>query len=229
MSEVTLHAFQSPQPETPFAPWWNYIIACKQTDIDVQELRRVILIKEKEILEEYPDIDYTRFHDGYTGLGKNGLTSRYIYFNLLEWDYPVIKDLKKAIKVFHEEYLKGTVGPQKDLPLGVRCWANVMRKGQQIKKHAHSSHPWSYLSGHFCVAAEDTSTNYYHPYNDTYEPIENNPGQMTLFPNWVAHNTSKHMGDSERISIAFDIVFDPEGSFKAGFGKDPKVDNLVTL
>ena len=231
MNQVHLHKFQSPPPETPFAPWWNYIIARKQTDIDVQELRRVILIKEKEIVEKYPNssYEYSNYSDGYTGLGPNSLTSRYSFFNLLEWDYPVIKDLHKNIKIFHDEYLKGTIGEQKDLPLGIRCWANVMRKGQQIKKHAHSSHPWSFLSGHFCVAAEVTTTNYFHQYNDNIEFIKNEPGQMTLFPNWVPHNTSKHKGDSERISIAFDIVFDAKNGYKCGHGKDPENDNTIPL
>ena len=34
MSNVQIHPFNTQPPETPFAPYWNYVIACKKTDID---------------------------------------------------------------------------------------------------------------------------------------------------------------------------------------------------
>ena len=237
MSEIALHTFQSQDPETPFAPSWDYIIGCKQTDIDTSELAKVILDQEKKILEQYPDgsFEYTNYSDGSTGLGKDSLTSRYSFYNLLEWDYPVCKQLYENIRIFHNEYLYGTIGQKKkkykslDGLLQIRCWANVMRKGDKIKKHSHSSHPWTYLSGHFCVQCENTSTNYYHTYTGNPYRIENSIGQMTIFPTWVPHDTDKHEGDSERITIAFDIVCDNEKQFKHGFGKDPLQDNLIKL
>jgi hypothetical protein len=36
-------------------------------------------------------------------------------------------------------------------------------------------------------------------------PIQNQPGMLTLFPSTVLHETSPHSGDSERITLAFDI------------------------
>lgn len=35
--------------------------------------------------------------------------------------------------------------------------------------------------------------------------IRNEPGMLTLFPSAVVHGTSPHAGDSERITLAFDI------------------------
>ena len=81
-----------------------------------------------------------------------------------------------------------------------------MRKGQQIQKHTHSTHPHSYLGGHFCVTAENTSTSYMHPYTQEDYDVENRPGEITLFPNYLTHHTSVHESDIPRISIAFDLV-----------------------
>ena len=44
-----------------------------------------------------------------------------------------------------------------------------------------------------------------------------------------SHDTDKHEGDSERITIAFDIVCDNEKQFQHGHGKDPLEDNLIKL
>ena len=237
MSEVVLHKFKSQDPKTPFAPTWDYVIGCMQIDIDTDELAKVILSEEKKILERYPSgsFEYTNYSDGSTGLGKDSLTSRYSFYNLLEWDYPVCKQLYENIRKFHNDYLYGTIGQSKkrypslkDL-LRIRCWANVMRKGEKITKHSHSSHPWTYLSGHFCVQCDNTSTNYYHTYTGKSYPIKNNPGQMTIFPTWVPHDTDIHQADTERISIAFDIVCDSKKQFEFGFGKDPLEDNLIKI
>tara|TARA_B100001250_G_C19755898_1_gene770080 strand:- start:147 stop:857 length:711 start_codon:yes stop_codon:yes gene_type:complete len=235
MSNVIIHPFQSGQPQTPYAPFWDYVIACKQIDLDVKELARVILLEEKVIIEKYSEGDeghfkYRNESDGYTGLGKDSLTSRFSYYNLLSWDYPVVNDLFNAIKIFHNEYVQGTIGKYVKQPsLSVRCWANVMRKGQQIHKHAHSSHPHSYLSGHFCVQCKDTSTIYYGLYNDAEYPIENVNGQMTLFPTWTCHKTSRHVGDDERITIAFDITPTVVRSGNETSVATSHSDNLITL
>ena len=237
MSEVVLHKFESQSPKTPFAPTWDYTIGCTQIDIDTDELAKVILSQEKKILEKYPSgsFEYTNYSDGSTGLGADSLTSRYSFYNLLEWDYPVCKQLYENIHKFHNDYLYGTIGqskkryPSLEGLLKIRCWANVMRKGEKIKKHSHSSHPWTYLSGHFCVQCEDTSTNYYHTYTGKSYPIKNKAGQMTIFPTWIPHDTDTHQADTERISIAFDIVCDSKKQFESGFGKDPLEDNLIEI
>ena len=81
-----------------------------------------------------------------------------------------------------------------------------MRKGQKINKHCHSTHQYSYLSGHFTVACNDTSTIYFHPYNQQSYPLKNSPNSMTMFPTWMAHKTDSHEVDIPRITIAFDIL-----------------------
>ena len=206
MTKVT--RFTNDPPQSPYAPIWDYCIAEKKIDIDVEELAKVILLKESEIIKEYPGCD-----DGDTGLGLDSLTARFNYFNVLQWDSPVCEELHKEIRGFHAEYAKNTIGNlsnhqffKEGGELKVRCWANVMRKGQQIKKHFHSFHPHCYLSGHFTVQCDDTSTVYYHPYHSGSYPFKNSPNNMTLFPTWVPHSTDKHESDVPRITIAFDIL-----------------------
>ena len=43
MTKVT--RFTNDPPQSPYAPIWDYCIAEKKTDIDVEELAKVILLK----------------------------------------------------------------------------------------------------------------------------------------------------------------------------------------
>ena len=216
--------FVSEQPQTPFAPVWDYTLAQEQIDIDLESLKDLIFMKKKEIIEEYPgDMADLPLNDGYTGLGPNSLTSRFKYFNVLKWDHPECKKLHHAIKELHDAYHVGLVG--ENIPkLRIRCWANVLRKGESIGKHNHAIQPHTYLSGHFCVACEDTSTIYIPPYTEWGDEIvmKNIPGEMTLFPTWMTHYTSVNESDHPRITIAFDIV--PSRGLT-----HPDEDNLVEL
>ena len=183
--------FVSESPETVFAPVWDYSIAIKPIVINTEDIAKIVLQKEKEIIDKYSGDD-----DGNTGLGVDSLTARFKHYNVLKWQEVVIAQLHQEIRIFHDEYFAQVIGSEPP-PLKVRCWANVMRKGDKIKKHSHSSHPWTYLSGHFCVQCEDTSTNYYHTYTGNPYPIENSAGQMTIFPTWVPHDTDKHEGGTD--------------------------------
>lgn len=216
--------FVSEQPQTPFAPVWDYTLAQEQIDIDLESLRDLILLKEQEIIKEFPgDKADLQLNDGYTGLGPDSLTARFKYFNVLKWDHPECKKLHIAIKQLHDAYHVGLVG--ENIPkLKIQCWANVLRKGESIGKHNHAIHPHTYLSGHFCVACENTSTFYIPPYTEWGNEIDmkNIPGEMTLFPTWLTHYTSVNESDSPRITLAFDII--PFGHESSSFE-----DNLIEL
>ena len=173
---VKVHQFKSDLTISPFAPSWNFIIAEKKIDIDVDNLSRLILDKAS------PEYEIT-----------NAPNCKSYFFNVLKWDHPICKELHDNIRTFHNEYLYGTIGQTKfpEKLLKIRCWANVMRKGEKIKRHCHASHPFTYLSGHFTVKCDNTSTNYFNVYTDEYYPIKNAPSQMTLFPTWIPHSTDR--------------------------------------
>tara|TARA_X000000368_G_scaffold303782_1_gene242152 strand:+ start:81 stop:704 length:624 start_codon:yes stop_codon:yes gene_type:complete len=185
---IKAHQFRSELTVSPYAPSWDYLIAEKKIDVDLDELSRLIL--------DNASVEYE------ITVAPN---CKSYFFNVLKWDYPVCKQLHKQIIEFHDEYVQGTRKPRLN-NLKIRCWANVMSKGDKIGKHHHGSFSHSYLSGNFAIKCEDTSTNYYHPYdNNEMYPIKNQPGHMHLFPSWLPHDTSMHNGNSERIIIAFDI------------------------
>ena len=69
-----------------------------------------------------------------------------------------------------------------------------------------------YLEIFFIYCDKSTST-----YYDDLE-VENNNGEMILFPSYVPHCTSKYEGDDCRISIAFDIY--SEKGFELGINSN---------
>jgi hypothetical protein len=202
MSEWSAREFISDPPRSPFAPTWNYTIAEKQIDLDLDTLSDIVLVKENEIKDKFPASG-----DGNTGLGDESLTSRYKHFNVLTWGFPVTDQLHKEIKTFHKQYYKSLFGVMEKIPkVSIRCWANVLRKGEQIQKHLHATHPYTYLGGHFTVSSGKTCTVYGNPYDEHQEyHAENVPGKLTLFPNYLPHYTYVHQEDYPRITIAFDL------------------------
>tara|TARA_R100000482_G_scaffold124757_1_gene78851 strand:+ start:864 stop:1487 length:624 start_codon:yes stop_codon:yes gene_type:complete len=196
---------KSEPAQSPFAPQWHYHIGYDSiSNVDFKKIAKIILKKEKSILKKFPSSN-----DGYTGLGNNSLTSRHKHFNIFSWSEPEIKKLKPIILDFHLQFLnKIKVNGLSNFYL--KGWANVMRKGESIKAHLHSAQPTSYLSGHICVQCEKTATYYINPVNQLNEPyiekISNEVGQIVLFPTCVPHYTDIHLGNEERITIAFDMI-----------------------
>ncbi len=73
----------------------------------------------------------------------------------------------------------------------------------------HSTTPHCYLSGHFNVQVNNTSTIYMSPINQLNDPevidIKNKNGDMTLFPSYIFHYTTPHYSFKPRITIAWDL------------------------
>ena len=201
--------FRSNAPVSPFAPQWNYFLfESFIDDVNFSELADYILSKEKEVLELPTDIKDSKYSDGYTGLGVNSITSRFNQFNVLNWNHSSIEKIKENILDCHELFLSGFPFNSPD-ELYIQCWANIMRKGEQIKPHIHSVQPDSYLGGHICVQCENTNTNYINPVNQINDPevynSKNEVSKITLFQNCIPHYTDMHNGEKERITIAFDL------------------------
>lgn len=200
------------QPLTPFAPYfevamWNNNINLNGTLID--NLKYYLLGKELDILT---DFDY--YNDGGTGLGKDDVTTRFARYNLLAFNDPSISMLKEQIKLNFNLFLKelGAHQHQADFFLNkmyyepyIVCWFNVLRKGQNIKRHVHSNLGNAFISGNICVSATNTETHYEMPYAQGNVEIQNTPGHLTLFPSYLPHWTTKNDSDDVRVSVAFDI------------------------
>tara|TARA_B100000287_G_C20483120_1_gene721946 strand:+ start:200 stop:901 length:702 start_codon:yes stop_codon:yes gene_type:complete len=213
--------FMSKKPETPFTPYWKILIVENViTKIDCNRLRKFLLSKQEEVLSIK-----NRLTDGGTGLGTDSTTARWLSYNVLNWDQEDIKILKEGIIKTHDIYYRFAVGkepPKIEIPA---CWMNIMKKGQRITKHNHSYNEQSYLSGNFTVACGGTKTIYVNPVvhyteNELIERVEswgqefeeelyassNEIGNLTLFPCYVPHFTTEHTSDTERITIAFEVI-----------------------
>ena len=208
--------------ESPYAPSWGWVLGQTSFPINVDKLSQTCLSKEKEI-KKLP-VSYfnsadggakdegMKIFDGNTGLGKNSTTSRSLSYNVLSWDTPEIRNLKKHIKVNVRAYNKelGNPTPEK---IWVQCWMNILRFSQKIKPHLHAVHPASYLSAHFTIKCKHTSTIYISPVNQISNPEiyeeKNVENTFTVFPSYVPHYTTPHYSLSPRITLAMDISLHP--------------------
>tara|TARA_R100001129_G_C5262291_1_gene231585 strand:- start:68 stop:697 length:630 start_codon:yes stop_codon:yes gene_type:complete len=197
---VKILNFKSKKKNNPFALEWSYHIANTHLNIDNKELTKFLLSRVPELMKIKPG------RDGYTGLNSNSTTARHSKYNLLNWESLELDQLKEGILKAHHEFLRHLKlsVPKK---LYIKCWYNVMKKGERIKPHMHSIFPDAYLGGHYCVKTNNTSTYYMTSPNHLNEPevhqSKNTPGQLTLFQQCIPHYTDE--AKDQRITIAFDL------------------------
>tara|TARA_Y100000996_G_scaffold336236_1_gene272799 strand:+ start:296 stop:943 length:648 start_codon:yes stop_codon:yes gene_type:complete len=206
-----IYNFVNEPLKNKFNPSFNYYIYENILELNFQKLKQDILSLEKNMVEKYPP-----FSDGNTGLGDSSLTSRFRYFNLLQLEET--KFLKDIIRKKHDDFLN-TLEYEVGDNYYVQCWANVMRRGEQIKSHSHGIDNYCYLSGNICVHTENTNTHYISPYYINEFSSKNELGKITLFPSWLKHYTDEVNTDL-RVTIAFDII--QEKSFNVDVIDDMK-------
>lgn len=198
---MTLIEWKSNTPTNIFAPnwnikFWNEIIF---SDDVLGKIKTTILNKEKEIINKYSNV----VNDGGTGLGANSLTSKFSKFNILRWKYDWVDTVTNS----SIEAIKTMCGEDMPRKIYSQCWANVMRFGDQIQPHWHSSYEHSFLGCHITIAAENTKTYYENPYNkNNVYSSDNIVGSMNIFPSYLIHWTDIHLGDTERITLAMDFL-----------------------
>jgi|SRR6056300_1601053 hypothetical protein len=206
----------SEPPNTPFAPTWNYVL-CESTGIidddTINDFKRFALKFEENAIGNFKE-DYELYNkkysivfDGNTGLGPKSLTSRSPFYNLFSIKQPYIQKIKRIVYEQYVLYLESIGIVRKEV--WIQSWVNVMRKGESIEEHVHSSHSNTWLGGHVTIACDNTSTFYKSPVILTQDQIyesKNEVGKLTLFPDCIPHWTNTHSGKEERISIAFDII-----------------------
>ena len=207
---MKFYRFISKPPVSPYAPQWDFRVGTSLCeDIDTNSLSEFLLSKEKEVKKLPTSVDRSGAEtDGYTGLGSNSTTAKFQHYNILTWSHPEITKLRSNIAKKLLQY-NSECGVKTPNVIYIICWYNVLRFGQKIKPHHHSLDPNCYLSGHFNVQVNDTSTVYMSPVNQLNDPdvidIKNNAGDMTLFPSYIFHYTTPHYSFKPRITIAFDL------------------------
>jgi len=238
--------FINPPPTTPFSPTWEFSLGQNNlSKINSNRLKKFLLSKEKEVLS-ISEFDETAYG---TCLGKDSTTARSAYYNIFEWDQEDIHIIKEHIILTHKKYYEFIVPDSKPPSINLRGWMNIMRKGEQIKKHSHgydSRNDYTYLSGNFVVSCEEitSKTIYVNPlvYWDEKTILEridycgdnclpwayaskNIVGNLTIFPSYVPHFTTKHTSDTERITLGFEIQPYGYTEFKSG-GRVSSVESM---
>ena len=174
-----------------------------QSDIDCAKLAKKVLEEEPKIIKAYPPLQGNgEPGDAGTGLGKESLTARFYWYNVLNW--PEAEGLDNWIFDGYEKFSRS-----KTDKLFVKCWANVMRKGEKIEPHTHS--PWMldpkhFVSGNLTVQTDGSTTTNYSSYECIPECIRNVEGVMHFFNGGTEHWTSRYNGEGERITVAFDVM-----------------------
>ena len=215
MSNKTLTIFDSGFKKTIFANEYKfYIHESLIDDVNFETIKEILLFKEKEIIERYPNTNT----DGNTGLGFNSLTSKFEHFNVFSWNEPEIQKLKQGVsEQLHFFFNKLMINVPEGLK--VQCWANIMRHGEQILPHVHDISNNTYVSGHIGITTNETQTHYINPmkyFSGDEQEIyssDNKMGKVTFFSQNVPHFTDK-VKEELRISIAFDFTRPGHGRYE---------------
>ena len=138
----------------------------------------------------------------------------HMYEEFAEFNNYILDAAKTALEQIH-------VTGYKKLQI-TGCWANISEPGATHHKHTH---PNNYFSGVYYVqSSSGANTITFHDprpqvglirptiKQHTTETAEAafltiEPGYIILFPNWLAHSVAKNESDSNRVSIAFNIMF----------------------
>ena len=205
----TAYTHTSLKPNNFFAPAWKFYFYEAQLENTkvLEELKNIVLSREKEIIKNFPEVQ----NAGGTGLGPNSLTSKFLKFNIFNWEEEscvifqnFVRDEYKKFINFLEENDSQFIRENNTYVAG---WANVLRRGQKMNEHWHSCTPNSYLGAHFCVSTNNTSTIYVNPFNRNHLiEFENSPGKLLFFHNYMVHYTTEHKINDERITLAMDII-----------------------
>ncbi|MDQ1612932.1 MAG: hypothetical protein QOG00_2863 [Pyrinomonadaceae bacterium] len=135
------------QPETVIKPellWPSPTLSILHKNIGElnRGLARIILEKERAVMG-------TGMPTTVAGL-QEGLTTHWLEYNVLDWDYPEIKEFRKMVLNGLREYFK-LVGDPDDEGFeisGISCWANVLRYGESLEVHHHDP---GFVSAHYQV------------------------------------------------------------------------------
>jgi hypothetical protein len=195
-------------------------------------LARIIREKERSIISK-------GMPTAVAGLAE-GLTTHWLEYNVLLWDYPEIKEFRRRVLDGLRDFFKLLGNP--DEPglkvSGISCWANILRPGEALEVHHHDP---AFVSAHYQVQCGDDAecrdakksgnaghTVYFRPGFldrshggkaagptspwDADWRIDAAPveGKLFFFPSYIRHEVRPYAGKTERISIALDVFVEKQ-------------------
>lgn len=162
-------------------------------------------------------------------------------FRLFDWPQPCVQKLRDFCLGAVYRAVKETNGCDdatlRRLHTATEAWFHVTRRGGYFGAHNHPMHSWSGVycvchdgddpesdSGKFVVINPMAMSTMYIDYGNAYmnAPFGLGPrmlrleaGDLMLFPSWLLHQVLPYEGDSERITVAFNVRFKLEGAVPA--------------
>lgn len=159
------------------------------------------------------------------GIQKSNVGGWHSTTDLLNWNAPCVKELRQRLERFAVELTRLVLNPSMEnhkVQFAIEAWANVLKYGEYNSMH---NHPNAFWSGCYYVNGNDAVDD--HPFSGKLELIDPRPGaslsyaentnlygryllnpvagQMIVFPSWLQHQVHPYFGDSERVSIAFNV------------------------
>ena len=203
----TVWEFVTKKANNPFVPDYRFVLLSGPcfTIGECREIKYYLLQKETELLKKHTH-HMEGIGDGNTGLGNDSITSRFPYFSVFDFEHPFVERIRQAVLEYMQDICTITKTNWHS-HLYAQSWFNVMRNGQKINFHSHGMNEDILYGFHITIETENTSTIYHNPF-DTKQIIEvpNDIGTITLFPNYIPHQTTTYEGNDVRISIAGDLT-----------------------
>lgn len=140
-------------------------------------------------------------------------------------DRPELQELMDCVRAAATDAL-AALSLEHEGILVTGCWANVKPPGAGHPSHMH---PNNFLSGVYYVRAPQAGgkilfhdprhqpfiisprTSERNQYNSRNADLAVRDGMMVLFPAWLHHSVTGNAGESERVSISFNIMFEQFG------------------
>ena len=154
--------------------------------------------------------------------------------DLHSWGGAAVHQLTQWIGAATREMSAATSGSaQYDGDFTLWAWANLLRKGGYNMAHDHSRAGWSGV--YYVETGQESPTNplagqiefidprlgassQHLPGKPFDNPVRIKPqdGLMLVFPGWFKHFVHPYEGESERISIAFNLIYQPPDETGSG-------------
>lgn len=132
---------------------------------------------------------------------------------------PAFADFAKLVEIAARSVAEYLQIPQYPMMI-TGCWANVNPHGTYHPTH---NHPNNFLSGVYYVAVPEVGSHLVFqdprpisimPRTEKLDRVTSNAfaaqpqaGRMVIFPSWLRHHVPSNEGTTERISIAFNLMF----------------------
>lgn len=146
-------------------------------------------------------------HGNYPKAPSNTITTRHQYYNLLDFGWKELDEVKKNIIKVASEVIGGD-------SFYVKMWANIFREGENIDLHIHHGEPivenemfkkniFKTICGNLFLSGDEPSDTIYH-FNGERTEFPNKSGDVHYFSCIVPHETLPYTGRM-RVGLAFDI------------------------